>query len=52
MRFGKTNNYFSIEAIEAVLKTINLADSIERKHYVILSLLYETGARVNEITNV
>ncbi|AOV08771.1 tyrosine-type recombinase/integrase [Sporosarcina ureilytica] len=52
MIFGKTNNYYSIEAIEAVLKTINLTVPIEKKHFLILSLLYETGARVNEIIHV
>ncbi|MCG7342676.1 tyrosine-type recombinase/integrase [Sporosarcina sp. ACRSL] len=51
MIFGKTNNYFSILAIEEILKTIDFTNAIERKHFIILSLLYETGARVNEILN-
>jgi len=52
MIFGKTNNFFSVHAIYEILKTIDLADKTERQHFVLLSLLYETGARVIEMTTV
>lgn len=52
MIFGKTNNYFSVHAIYEILKTIDLSDKNERQHFVLLSLLYETGARVIELTTV
>lgn len=49
MIFGRTNNYFSEQAIQEILNTVDLADENERTHYLILNLLYETGAHVHEI---
>lgn len=52
MVFGKTNNYFSTAAIEEIFKAIDLTNVLERQHFLILILLYETAARVNEIINI
>ena len=52
MIFGKTNNFFSIHAIYEILKTIDLENKTERQHFILLALLYETGARVIEMTTV
>ncbi|MBB4823238.1 site-specific recombinase XerD [Sporosarcina luteola] len=52
MIFGTTNNYFSPEAIAKVLKEPQLNNPTEREHFLIMNVLYETGAHVAEILNV
>ncbi|MDN4607174.1 tyrosine-type recombinase/integrase [Sporosarcina highlanderae] len=44
MRFGKTGNYFSLEAI--------IDDARVWLHFVLINLLYKTAAKVNKIINL
>lgn len=48
----KVIDFLTIEELEAVLKECNLGKKSEYKHFMILSILYETGCRVSELINI
>lgn len=48
----KTIDYLTIEELEIVLKQCNMNSKSGYKHFVILSLLYETACRVSELINI
>lgn len=45
-------SYLSIDEIKSLLSIPNIKDDNEFRHLIILTLLYETGARVSELINV
>lgn len=48
----KIIDYMTIEELEIVLKQCDLNSESGYKHFVILSLLYETACRVSELVNI
>jgi len=48
----KSIDYLTIEELEIVLKQCDLKSKSGYKHFVILSLLYETACRVTELINI
>ena len=48
----KTIDYLTIEELETVLKQCNLKSKSGYKHFVLMSLLYETACRVSELINI
>lgn len=42
----------SMEEIKILLSTSNIKNDNEFRHLIILTLLYETGARVSELINI
>lgn len=45
-------SYLSIDEIKILLSILNTNDDNEFRHLMILTLLYETGARVSELINI
>ena len=45
-------SYMSIDEVKTLLSIPNIKNDSEFKHLMILTLLYETGARVSEIINI
>ena len=45
-------SYLSMDEIKILLSTPNVKDDNEFRHLMILTLLYETGARVSELINI
>lgn len=45
-------DYLSIEEVEYLMNSFNLNSSLEVKHFMIISLLFETGARVQELCDL
>ena len=48
----KTIDYLTIEELEAVLSQCDLKSKSGYKHFVLMSLLYETACRVSELINI
>lgn len=48
----KTLNYLSVDGIKLLLEQPDLTGSTGRRHLAILSLMYDTGARVQEIADL
>ena len=47
-----TIDYFTIDELETVLKQCNLSSKSGYKHFIILSMLYESACRVSELINI
>lgn len=45
-------SYLSLEEVKALFSVFNINDDNEFRHLIILTLLYETGARVSELINI
>lgn len=48
----KKMDFMTIDELEIFFRSIDLKHKSGYKHYVILSVLYETGARVSELINI
>jgi len=44
--------YLEIHEVKAIIEAVNREDSRGERDYVILNLLYNTGARVSELCNL
>jgi site-specific recombinase XerD len=49
---GREIEYLELEEMQAILNSINTTSALGRRDYALLTLMYNTGARVQEVLNV
>jgi len=56
IRFKKSDSkkveFLTVEEYQELIKSVDLTEKIGLKHYVLINVLYDTGARVSELINM